>query len=84
MFYILFIVIVDLWNVNKISYHLVHVKAFLNPYNQMEDYIHHMAHYMFVAGCQFENMDQFTKFIGIAASMDWSATPTLDRGNVAK
>jgi len=29
-------------------------------------------------------VDQFTKFIGIVASMDWSATPTLDPGNVAK
>jgi hypothetical protein len=37
---------------------------------------------MFAAGCRSENVDQFTKFIGIAASMDWNATP--DPGNVAK
>jgi len=61
-----------------------HVKAFLNPYNRMEDYIYHLAHYMFAAGCRSENVDQFTKFIDIVASMDWSATPTLDTGNVAK
>jgi hypothetical protein len=61
-----------------------HVMAFLNPYNRVEDYIYHLAHYMFAAGCRSQNVDQFTKFIGIVASMDWSATPTVDPGNVAK
>ena len=69
---------------NKIESTWRHVKAFFNPYNQVEDYICHLAHYMFAAGCQSQNVDQFTKFIGIVANMDWGATPTLDSGNVAK
>jgi hypothetical protein len=59
-----------------------HVKAFLNPYKRMEDYIYHLAHYVLAAGYGSQNVDQFTKFIGIVASMSWSATPTLDPGNV--
>jgi hypothetical protein len=47
-----------------------HVKALLNPYKRMGDYIYHLAHYMFAAGCRSENVDQFAKFIGIVASMD--------------
>jgi hypothetical protein len=50
----------------------------------MVDYICHLVHYMFAAGCQAENVDQFTKSIGIVASMDRSATPTLDTVNFAK
>jgi len=46
--------------------------------------IYHLAHYMFAAGCRSQNADHFTKFIGIVASMDWSATPTLHYSNVAK
>jgi len=61
-----------------------HVKAFLNPYNLMGHNIYHLAHYMFAAGCRSQNADHFTKFIGIVASMDWSATPTLHYSNVAK
>jgi len=47
-----------------------HVKAFLNPYNRVDDYIYHVAHYMFVAGCRSENVDRFTKVIDIIAIMD--------------
>jgi hypothetical protein len=61
-----------------------HVKAFLNPYNRMGKYICHLAHYIFAAGCCSENVDQFAKFIGIVASMNWSAVLTLHPGNVAK
>jgi hypothetical protein len=50
----------------------------------MEDYMSYLGHYMFAAGCRSENLDQFIKFIGIVASMDWSATPTLDPRNYAK
>jgi hypothetical protein len=50
----------------------------------MEDYIYHLAHYLFAAGCRSENVHQFTKFIGIVASFDWSATPTLHPGYDAK
>jgi hypothetical protein len=50
----------------------------------MEDYIYHLANYIFAAGCRSQNVDQFTKFIGIVACMDCNATPILDPGNVAK
>jgi hypothetical protein len=39
---------------------------------------------MFAAGCRSENVDHFTKFIGIVASMDWSASISLDPGTVVK
>jgi hypothetical protein len=38
---------------------------------------------MSAAWCRSQNVDQFKKLISIIASMDWSATPTLDPGNVA-
>jgi hypothetical protein len=59
------------------------VKAFPNPYNRMGNYTHHIAHYTFAAGCRTDNVDQFTKFIGIVATTDCIATPPLHRGNVA-
>jgi hypothetical protein len=65
---------------NTIQSNWRHVKAFLNPYNR----IFHLAHYMFAAGCRSENVDQFTRIIGIVASMDWNATPTRHLGNVVK
>ena len=34
-----------------------HVKAFLNPYNRMGDYIYHLAHYMFATGGRYDNVD---------------------------
>jgi hypothetical protein len=36
-----------------------HEKAFLSPYNRMGDYIYQLAHYMFAAGCQSDNVHQF-------------------------
>jgi len=45
---------------------------------------YHLAHYMFPACCQSENADQFTKFIGIVASVHWSSTHTVYYGNIAK
>jgi hypothetical protein len=48
------------------------VKAFLNPYNRMGEYMYHVAHHMFSVRCRYENMDQFTKFLGIVATMDWT------------
>jgi hypothetical protein len=60
-----------------------HVKAFHNSYKRMGD-IYHLAHYLFAAGCRSEKVNQFTKFIGIAESMDSSVTSTLDYSNVAK
>jgi hypothetical protein len=54
-----------------------HVKAFLGPYNRNGDYIHHLAHYMFAARCRAEKADQFTKFLHLIATTDWSECPTL-------
>jgi hypothetical protein len=59
-----------------------HVKAFLNPYNRVDDYIYHLAHYMFAAECRSENVNHFTNFILIVASMDWSASISPDPGTV--
>jgi hypothetical protein len=71
-------------HMNTIEGSWLHVKSFHNPYNRMRDNITHLAHYMFAADCRSEKANRFTKFIGIAASMDWSATSTLDYSNVAK
>jgi hypothetical protein len=59
------------------------VKAFLNPYDRMRDYICHTDHYKFAAGCRSDNVDQFTKFIGIDATTDCIASPAFHLGNVA-
>jgi hypothetical protein len=55
-----------------------HVKAFLNPNNRVDDYICHLPHYMFAAGCRSENVDQCTMFIGIVASTDWNDSISPD------
>jgi hypothetical protein len=47
----------------------------------MGDYMFPLAHYMFAARCRIDNVDRFTKFIGIVATMDWKATPPLQRGH---
>jgi hypothetical protein len=60
------------------------VKAFLNLYNRMGDYIYLLAYYMLVAGFRSDNVDQFIKFIGIVATMDWIAMPPLHHGHVAQ
>jgi hypothetical protein len=52
-----------------------HVKAYLNPYNRMGDYIYYLTHYMFPAGCLSNNMDYFTKFIGFVATIAWYNYP---------
>jgi len=39
---------------------------------------------MFVLGCQSDNVYQFIKFIGILATMNWSATPPPHHSNVNK
>jgi hypothetical protein len=59
-----------------------HVAAFLNPYTRMGDCIYHLSQYVLAAGFRFDNVDQFMKFIGIVANMDWIATPPLHRGPV--
>ena len=48
----------------------------------MGHYVYHLSHYMLAAGFRYDNVDQFTKFIGIVANMDWIATPPLNRGSV--
>jgi len=52
-----------------------HVKAYLNPYNRKGNYIYHLAHYMFAARCRAEGVDQFTKFLHLVATKDWSQCP---------
>jgi hypothetical protein len=42
-----------------------------------------LAHYMFAAGSRSDNVDQFTKFIGIVATMDYSAIPPHLLGHAA-
>jgi hypothetical protein len=45
-----------------------------NPHSLQTDrgYIYHLAQYMFSAGCRIHKNDQFTKFIGCLAAVDWS------------
>ena len=38
--------------------------------------IYHLAHYMFAARCNALGISQFTQFLAIAASTDWSSLPT--------
>jgi hypothetical protein len=50
------------------------MKAFLNTFNRMG--LHRSpGQYMLAAGCQFHIVDQFTKFMGIVVTVDWSYTP---------
>jgi hypothetical protein len=70
-------------HINTIESRWRHVKAFLNPYNWMADYVHQLAHYMFAARCRCENMDQFTKFIDNVANMDWSVSSSHQTAAIA-
>ena len=45
----------------------------LKSYKRNEDYIYHFAHYMFAARCKAEGVNQFTKFLHLVASTDWSS-----------
>jgi hypothetical protein len=49
-----------------------HVKAFLSLYNRKWDYIYHLAHYLFASRCRAETVHQFTKFLHLVATTDWS------------
>jgi hypothetical protein len=40
------------------------------------DYINRLAHSMCAARCRAEKVDQFTKFIYLVATIDWSVCPT--------
>jgi len=50
-----------------------HVKAYLKSYKRPDDYVYHFAHYMFAAKCKAEGVDEFTKFLHLVASTDWSS-----------
>jgi len=63
------------YNVRSYEHDREHVATFLNPYTRNGDYIYHLAHYILAAGFRFDNVDQFTKLIGIVVKMDWIATP---------
>ena len=57
--------------------------AFLNPFNRIGYYVYQLVHNTFAEGCRYDDIDQITKFIGIFATMDWSATPCLHRDKIA-
>jgi hypothetical protein len=57
---------------NTIQSQWRHLKASLNPYNRLSEYIYVMAHYMFAARCRAENVDAFTLFLRFVASTDWA------------
>jgi transposase-like protein len=62
-----------------------HLKASLTHYNLQPHYIYQMAHYMFAARCKAENVDQFTKFLHLFASTDWSnSTPTTSSSSSSR
>ena len=50
------------------------MKAFLSTYNRI---IYQLAQNMIAAGGRADNVNHCTKFIGIVATMDWSATRYL-------
>jgi len=52
-------------------------------YLQPDGGLHHPAYYTFAAGCPSDYVEQFIKFIGIVATMKWSATPPLDQAHDA-
>jgi hypothetical protein len=52
------------------------VKKFLQPYNRREDYMYHLAHYMFAARCKAQGVPQFNQFLAILASTDWASCDT--------
>jgi hypothetical protein len=45
----------------------------LKDYKRPDDYIHHFAHYLFAAKCKGEGVEQFTKFLHLAATSDWTS-----------
>ena len=49
---------------------------YLRPYNRKGDYIYNLAHYMFAARCWAEEVHQFTKFLHLVATTDWSLYPS--------
>ena len=48
---------------------------------QKGDYIHHLAHYMFAARCRAEKVDQFTKFLHLVATINFSECPTPSKSS---
>jgi hypothetical protein len=52
------------------------LKAFLQPYNRQEDYEYHLARYIFAARWNALGVSEFTQFLAIAESTDWSSLPT--------
>jgi hypothetical protein len=49
-------------------------RAFLSPYFRKGYYIYHLARYMFAARCRAEGVNNFTMFIHLATSTDWTVS----------
>jgi transposase-like protein len=49
-----------------------HVQVFLANYSRGEDYIYHLAHYMFAARCKAEGAPAFLQFLHLVTNIDWS------------
>jgi transposase-like protein len=62
---------------NTIESTSCHVKAFLSPHNRNGDYIYHLAHYKFEVRRREERLDEFTNFLHLAATTDWSICSLL-------
>jgi hypothetical protein len=52
------------------------LKAYLHPYNRRTDYIYQLVHYQYAAIWKALNVDQFTKFLHLAATTDWNNVTT--------
>jgi hypothetical protein len=63
-------------NTNAIESTWHRLKFFLGPYNKAEDYLYHLAQYMFAASCKAQGIPPFLKILHIVASTDWSAPAT--------
>ena len=55
-----------------------HVKVLLSPYNRKANYVHFLAEYMFRQKCKAEEVDPFSKFVEIVATIDWSNNSAAD------
>jgi hypothetical protein len=60
----------DHTNTTESTWHCI--KLFLGPYNRREEYVYHLAHYMFVARCIAQGIPPFLQFLHLVANTDWS------------
>ena len=60
----------DHTNTTESTWHIV--KVFLGQYNRGEDYVYHLAHYLFAARCKAQGIPHFLLFLYFVANTDWS------------